>query len=207
MMDLFLHYRKDKSLADQLLYRACDELNIDSTDHQLIYDHIYDIVRVIEKYNNENTIAVGTTGTITERLCEAGLLSSVSTTYDKLPGDWKWVGDFYIESIPFNVIVSVKSFKAKERLLSSGSGNYLSPTIGFGLFNDETEFTLKRISKYPFRAFLGIYMPSLLYEQLDDSVIQLKNINHKPFIRKLEDFVEDLQQSKNQNGKLDITNI
>ena len=84
-MDQFLHYKKDNTLADQLLYRACEELNIDSTDHQLIYDHIYDIVRVIEKYNNENTIAVSTTGTITERLCEAGLLSSVSTTYDKLP--------------------------------------------------------------------------------------------------------------------------
>ena len=207
MIDHFLHYQKDNTKADTLLFRACNELNINATDCQMVYRNIYDIVRVLEVYNNQETIAVGTTGTITERLCEAGLLSSVEGTYDKLPNDWKWVGDYYIESIPFNVIVSVKSFKAKERLLSSGSGNYLSPTIGFGLFNDETEFTLKRISKYPFRAFLGIYIPSLLFEQLDDSVIQLKNINHKPFIRRLDDFVEDLQKAKNPKGKLDITKI
>ena len=59
----------------------------------------------------------------------------------KLARDWKWMGDFYVRGEPFNTIVTVKSFKAKERLLSSGTGNLLSPTIGFGLFDDPAEWS------------------------------------------------------------------
>ena len=80
----------------------------------------------------------------------------------------------------------------------------LVPLVDFILFRQPP----KAISIFAaLLSFLGIYIPSLLFEQLDDSVIQLKNINHKPFIRRLDDFVEDLQKAKNPKGKLDITKI
>jgi len=190
--------------ADRLLHRACIDLAIDPQNSGDIYTAIYRLRDKLQAYNDVEKIAVGTTGTITERLCEAAL-KSIGAGYGKLPKDWKWVGDYYITSIPFNVIVSVKSFKTKERLLSSGSGNYLSPTIGYGLFNDVKEFSLNRIAKYPFRAFIAIYMPRDTYDQLETDVQSLKNINNQPFIRKIEDFPEDLSSARDKKHKLDIT--
>jgi len=202
-MSAVLHY-KLQTLADQLIYKACIDLEIDPESPTDIYNNVYRLRDRLKEVNDLSPIPVGTTGTITERYCEAALIS-INSGYGKLPGDWKWVGDFYIESIPFNVIVSVKSFKAKERLLSSGSGNYLSPTIGFGLFNDSSEFKFNRVAKYPFRAFIAIYMPIDTYEQLEADVQSLKNINNRPFIRKIEDFPRDLLSAKDKKHRLDIT--
>jgi hypothetical protein len=202
-MSELLHYKLNTK-ADKLIYNACSDLGIDPVNANDIYINVYRLRDKLQAENDLSSIAVGTTGTITERLCEAALIS-INSGYGKLPNDWKWVGDFYIESIPFNVIVSVKSFKAKERLLSSGSGNYLSPTIGFGLFNDSREFRFNRVAKYPFRAFIAIYMPKDTYDQLDTDVQSLKNINNRPFIRKIEDFPEDLSSARDKKHKLDIT--
>lgn len=202
-MSAVLHYNL-QTQADQLIYKACIDLEIDPESSTDIYNNVYRLRDRLKEVNDLSPIPVGTTGTITERYCEAALIS-INSGYGKLPSDWKWVGDFYIKSIPFNVIVSVKSFKAKERLLSSGSGNYLSPTIGFGLFNDSSEFKFNRVAKYPFRAFIAIYMPIDTYEQLEADVQSLKNINNRPFIRKIEDFPRDLLSAKDKKHRLDIT--
>ena len=199
----FLHYELN-TIADTLLYEVCNDLGVDPRDPKEIYNNILQIRDKLDEINLKKAILVGTTGTITERLCEAGLMS-INANYGKLPQNWKWVGDFYIESIPFNVIISVKSFKAKERLLSSGSGNYLSPTIGYGLFNDVNEFKIKRLAMYPFRAFIAIYMPSDTYNLLEEDAKNLRNINNQLFIRKLENFTDDLTAANDKKHKLDIT--
>ena len=49
-------------------------------------------------------------GTMTEGM--TGLICGVGDSYSKLPTDWKWIGDYFIRSVPFNVIISVKSFKS-----------------------------------------------------------------------------------------------
>ena len=70
--------------------------------------------------------------------------------------NWKWLGDFVLLGYPLNIIISVKSFTAKERLLVSGTGSTLTPTIGFGLFKNPSEFKSSRLHSYILRGFLAI---------------------------------------------------
>jgi hypothetical protein len=193
--------------ADEILHDVYRTLGIAPGDYNQIFDSIDDIVTQLADLNRFDTIPVGTTGTITERLCEAGLKSVVKDSYGKLPSQWKWVGDFYIEGTPFNIIISVKSFKAKERLMASGSGNILSPTVGFGLFDDPGEFNEERVRRYPFRAFLAIYVPQALYDQLESNVQNLTNMNGKAFIRSINFLREDIKEALGQGEKIDITKV
>ena len=48
-------------------------------------------------------------------------------------------------------------------------------------------------------------MPIDTYEQLEADVQSLKNINNRPFIRKIEDFPRDLLSAKDKKHRLDIT--
>ena len=193
--------------ADQILENVYNDLGIMDGDYDHIFNRIDDIVTKLADLNRSETIAAGTTGTITERLCEAGLKSVVKNSYGKLPPQWKWVGDFYIEGTPFNIIISVKSFKARERLMASGSGNILSPTIGFGLFDDPDEFKEERVRRYPFRAFLAIYVPQDLYDQLENNVKKLTNMNGNPFIRGINYLREDIKEALGKAKKIDITKV
>ena len=74
---------------------------------------------------------------------------------------------------PFNAVISVKSYKVKERLLVSGSGSLLVPTIGWGFMNDPNEFKYERLKNYLYRGFIAIYMPK---ETLDKSEKNSKNL-------------------------------
>lgn len=192
--------------ADRILNDVYIALGIQNAVDSEKYNAIDRIVTELQNINNRNTIGVKTTGTISERLCELALRSAVSGIYNNLGRDWKWIGDFSILGNPFNLIVSVKSFKAKERLMASGSGNVLSPTIGWGLFNDPAEWTEARIKGYLFRAFIGIYMPSILLNQLPDEARAILNINGKLFLRSVNTFIDDLGQSLS-DGKIDITKV
>ena len=57
------------------------------------------------------------------------------------------------------LLYQLKSYKAKERLLVSGSGSLLVPTIGWGLFDDPNLWKYERLKNYLYRGFIAIYMP------------------------------------------------
>lgn len=179
--------------ADVILTEVYQTLNIEKLTSEEKYNHINDIVMGLRKINRQSKIDIKTTGTISERLCELALKSAVDGLYNNLSREWKWIGDFSILGNPFNLIISVKSFKAKERLMSSGSGNILSPTVGWGLFDDISEWSEQRIKSYLFRAFIAIYMLKDLYNKLLQSSKDKLNINNKKFIRTIDTFITDLR--------------
>ncbi len=195
------------SEADRLLDTVYNSLGIANLNKAQKYQRINDIVDELGKLNINQKINGKTTGTISERLCELALESALGKdSYETMGQKWKWIGDFSIAGKPFNVIVSVKSFKAKERLISSGSGHILSPTIGWGLFNDPKEWGDVRTKSYVFRAFTAIYMPQPLYNKLSVSSKAVTNLNGKLFLRTIDDFAIDLSKASIAN-RIDITKI
>jgi hypothetical protein len=182
------------------------------------YDHIYDILdardRVYTDIKNAGlNVTVKVTGQVTELICEIGLKAVAANRYGRLPKTWDWVGDFAILGTPFNLFVSVKSYKAKERLIVSGTGQNAAPVIGYGLFNDPDEWSPDRVKQYKQRGFIAIYMPKDLYNRLNAMnpanahtpkdikkwtsengypATDIKNIYDRPLLRKLEDFTKDL---------------
>lgn len=158
---------------------------------------------------------VSVTGAVTELICKIGLEATVPGRYDVLPKTWSWVGDFAIMGSPFNLFVSVKSYKAKERLIVSGTGQNAAPVIGYGLFDDAKEWSPNRVKQYKQRGFIAIYLPKSLYDTLDGMVstntaytqnqrnrfasngypsTKILNIYDKPLLRKIEDFTSDLSR-------------
>lgn len=192
--------------ADKILKIVYEKLDILESNFLEKFLRIDDIIIELEKINNDKKINIKSTGTISERLCKLGLEAAVPNLYRNLNNDWKWIGDFYLKGAPFNIIVSVKSFTAKERLLASGTGNLLSPTIAFGLFNDPAEWSEQRVKSYLYRGFFAIYMPKKLFHILGDEVKNITNINNKPFLRPLINFTDDLKNAV-QNEKIDPKKI
>lgn len=188
--------------ADEFINKALQNLGLGDASNLEVYGKINEIVAELQTMNKAQTISAGTTGTITERLCQRGLQAACPDSWKKMSGEWKWLGDFYILGAPFNTIITVKSFKAKERLLSSGTGNLLSPTIGYGFFDDPTEWSPSRLISYIFRAFFVIYMPWQLLSQLSADAKDMLNINRRPFLRNIESLIPDIQGAMSE-GKLD----
>ena len=117
-------------------------------------------------------------------------------SYYRLTGqNWKWLGDFVLLGYPLNIIISVKSFHAKERLLVSGTGSTLTPTIEFGLFKKPSEFKSSRLHSYILRGFSAIYIPQTTLGEVEQDSKELQNLNGKVFLRPLEDFGNDLRDS------------
>lgn len=173
-------------------------------------DQLYANVDNIVQYLNTEVhaiapIAVGTTGSILETLCRYGLDAAVEgtgATVTRMPQQWKWVGDFSIPGDPFNLVISCKSFKAKERLLASGSGSALSPTIGWGAFNDPAEFSSARVASYAYRGFVAVYMPEATRAALTDQARAFTNINGNPFIRPHSTMIADIRAAINSHGRI-----
>ena len=92
-------------------------------------------------------------------------------------------------------MVSVKSFKAKERLLVSGTGTLHAPTIGWGRFNVPSEWTKQRLEAYLFSGFLAIYMPSATISLLPSESKKVENFYRRPLICPIKDFGNDLQKN------------
>jgi hypothetical protein len=183
------------TITDDLLEQAYESLGIGESTPSEKYGHVYSIRDEIYRIAKSKKFDIqhSTTGAISERLCQLGLESAVPNTYFKMPQSWKWVGDYYVLGAPFNTIVSVKSYKARERLLVSGTGNLLSPTIGWGLLDSPKEFSVSRLESYKYRAFMAIYAPQdKLLDHLSKEERAVTNINGNPLIRPLEDFVADL---------------
>ena len=197
-----------RTKADRLLTAAYKQLGLTNASSQNKYDRIDEIVSWLAKRNSRSRIAVATTGTITERLCGLALEGYLGDgCFETLPQQWKWLADFSILGRPLNVLVSVKSFKAKERLLMSGSGVLLAPTIGFGLFDDPSEWRVPRLHNYVLRGFVSIYMPEPLYVRVKESqpeAARFRNLNSNRFLRPLEAFGRDLAKAKLE-GRIDPT--
>lgn len=190
-------------IFDEAIYCAGQAGNPPSVQ----YANIYDILDARDDVHKAILAAgltedVSVTGKVTELICEIALKASAQTRYDRLPKTWDWVGDFAIIGSPFNLFVSVKSYKAKERLIVSGMGQNAAPVIGYGLFDDPSEWSTERVKQYKQRGFIAIYMPKKLYDTLGKqhtssqgySAAEIKNIYDQPLLRKIEDFANDISR-------------
>jgi hypothetical protein len=189
-----------------LVNGALAALGLEGQPAAAIYTQIDALVAHLHAINAQQRIDVVVTGNISERLCRYGLEAAVAGpnggTFDRMPRYWKWVGDFYLLGEPFNVIISVKSFTARDRLLASGSGNLLSPTVGWGLFNQPAEFSYDRVVSYAYRGFTAIYAPAALIQALPPNVTNFTNINGNPLMRDLAALVADVQHTMGANHRV-----
>jgi hypothetical protein len=192
--------------ATTLINQALAALEITGQPPAVLYANVQAILEYLQtEVHALAPIAVGTTGTILEQLCRYGLEAGVAgttATVHRMPQQWKWVGDFSIPGDPFNLLVSVKIFKARERLLASGSGSALSPTIGWGAFNDPLELTSNRITSYAYRGFVAVYMPEATRTELTAAALAFTNINGRPFVRNHADLVQNIHDTINQHGRI-----
>lgn len=203
-------------IFDETLARS----GFSASNPQIQYANIYTILAARDSVYADLKAAgikedVSVTGSVTEMICKIALDAAVPGRYAKLPTTWSWIGDFAIMGSPFNLFVSVKSYKAKERLIVSGTGQNAAPVIGYGLFNDKREWSMSRVKQYKQRGFVAIYLPNALYNTLDAMTpnntaytkrqrsrfasqgypaTKVLNIYDKPLLRKLEDFSNDLSR-------------
>ena len=185
------------SKADKLLQRALQQLKIENKSSEEKFNNIYKLMPVLDSFNKEELFSVSTTGTISERICGWALDAALPDGFFRnTSNEDKWLGDYIMLGAPFNVVISVKSYKAKERLLVSGSGSLLVPTIGWGLFDDPTEFKLERLKNYLYRGFIAIYMPKSTLKLLDSDSKKLENTHKEIFIRPIENLISDIRKSK-----------
>ena len=185
------------SKADKLLQRALQQLKIENKSSEEKFNNIYKLMPVLDSFNKEELFSVSTTGTISERICGWALDAALPDGYFRnTSNEDKWLGDYIMLGAPFNVVISVKSYKAKERLLVSGSGSLLVPTIGWGLFDDPTEFKFERLKNYLYRGFIAIYMPKSTLKLLDSDSKKLENTHKEIFIRPIESLISDIRKSK-----------
>ena len=105
----------------------------------------------------------------------------------------KLYGDFLIPTAPHNLFVSVKSERARERLILSG--NRLE-TVGFGFFKQPQEFTSESRRRLFTRwGFSAIYMPESTLKSVRTRLggHMPVNRNGRPLYRPLSRFGPDLR--------------
>lgn len=178
------------------------------------YEHLYDILDARNSITADIATAgltedVSLIGSLTEKICEIAIKAVCDEKrYSKLPKNWKWLGDFAVTGLPFNLYISVKSYYAKERLIVSGTGQMAAPVVGYGLFKDVNEWNPSRVGQYKHRGFVAIYIPHDIYDALSRKtgkghpVTDVKNIYDKPFLRDIADFSNDLKNVVNTNNIL-----
>ncbi|MHA1613597.1 MAG: hypothetical protein ACTSYJ_02060 [Candidatus Thorarchaeota archaeon] len=116
-----------------------------------------------------------------------------------------FLGDFLIPAAPSNLLISVKTEKARERLLASGFG---LPVVGFGFFSEPNEFWSKeRMLSYRMTGFTAIYMPENTYrgiiEHLEENGIKDQNCNQfqRELYRPLTKFGDDIVRVTGKNAQ------
>ena len=112
--------------------------------------------------------------------------------------DLKAFGDILIPAAPSNLIISVKSEAARERLLYSAN---MIEGIGFGFFNDPSEFwTGSRMRLLKRMGFSAIYLPVGTFEIIMDHIIaegdeaHSVNVNGTALYRPHTIFGEDMRR-------------
>jgi len=184
------------SKADEILGKVLTELNLINASPEEKFQNVYNMFPILDRLNQQDTFSVSTTGTITERVCAWALDAALPSGYFRLTSnDDKWLGDYCLLGTPFNIVISVKSYKVKERLLVSGSGSLLVPTIGWGFMDDPDEFKFKRLKNYLYRGFIAIYMPKNTLEQTEENSRNLENTHKQKFLRPIENLVSDIKSS------------
>ena len=183
--------------TDQILSKVYERLDLHSD-----YDKaakLYEIINELSNIDSEEKIGGKITGTITERIVEIILRVYAKDTYFRITDKAnEWVGDFGLLGLPFNTIISVKSYSTKERALTSGSGSALCPTILYGHFLEENfvDFDkVERLLSYKIRGFTSIYMPSYTFDKLPNEAKNFRKINNNYFIRKIENFGPDISKT------------
>jgi hypothetical protein len=106
------------------------------------------------------------------------------------------LGDILVPCAPTNLVISVKSEVARERLLYSANS---IEGVGFGFFKEPEEFwTASRMSLYKRMGFTAIYMPDTTFEQVaakvsaDGNHRHAININGTALYRPLSVFAADM---------------
>ena len=106
------------------------------------------------------------------------------------------LGDILVPCAPTNLVISVKSEVARERLLYSANS---IEGIGFGFFKEPEEFwTDSRMALYKRMGFTAIYMPDHTCEAVMAHVVQngserhAVNINGTDLYRPLTRFGDDM---------------
>lgn len=107
-------------------------------------------------------------------------------------------GDILIPCAPTNLVISVKSEAARERLLYSSNA---IEGIGFGFFNEPSEFwTESRMALYKRMGFSVIYMPDETHTDVLNHVKDKEaekhavNINGTDLYRPLSIFGDDMRR-------------
>jgi hypothetical protein len=192
-----------KSCLPQLghsLTSSCEDIYQDQDRFRSLLNQ-HNLGKIVLKDCKAGPVPGSTTGTITERFAAMGL-ATVMERSDFHPFDKseKWIGDFSLRAYPLSTVVSCKSFTAKERLIVSGLGIELVPTIGFGWFNDPTEFHEQRCKSYLIRGFNSIYMPEHTRIAVEMGGREVLNHNGQPFLRDILDFPRDVLKSVGASG-------
>lgn len=199
---------QQEMIMKEILIRA----NLLNENAQVQYANLSTILQERDNVSNDIHAAglkedVSVVGGVTELICKIGLEAAAPNRYAHLPNAWKWVGDYAITGLPFNLYISVKSYYARERLIASGTGQGAAPIIGYGLFKDESEWSPKRVHQYRHRGFVAIYMPSSLYAVLSQKTgngypaTDILNIYNRPLLRKIDDFANDISSSERNGAK------
>ena len=154
-------------------------------------------------------------GAIMEALCSEVLTNHKVPHMQTGPKDWpqwdsvshitlnsgkftriKLYGDILVPAAPHNLLITIKSEAARERLILSG--NRLD-IVGFGFFNEPKEFCSEdRMKLYKRWGFLAIYMPKDTLASINSHLTQKSlmhyalNINGRPLYRSLDDFGDDI---------------
>jgi len=76
--------------------------------------------------------------------------------------------------------------------------------VGWGLFNDPTEWSVNRVRKYMFRSFIAIYLPAALLKDVSESSRAVLNVNGKPFLRDLRSFTTDVTNALDNDNYIRI---
>ena len=110
----------------------------------------------------------------------------------------KAFGDILIPCAPTNIVISVKSVAARERLLYSANS---IEGVGFGFFNQPNEFwTVSRMALYKRMGFSAIYMPDethasvMAHLETEKSTSHAVNINGTQLYRPLTAFGADMRR-------------
>jgi len=197
-------------IFNEILIRS----GMDGKTAQEQYKHLYDLLDARNSITAEINAAglnedISLIGSVTEKICGIGIKSVCNDQrYSVLPKHWKWLGDFAITGIPFNLYISVKSYSAKERLIVSGTGQIAAPVVGYGLFKDIKEWSPSRVDQYKHRGFIAIYMPKDLFQSLSvksgkgHPVTNTKNIYGNPFLRDIANLPSDLKKVVNSTNSI-----
>lgn len=109
----------------------------------------------------------------------------------------KAFGDILIPAAPANIVISVKTQAARERLLYSAN---MIEGVGFGFFDEPSEFwSQSRMNLFKRMGFTAIYLPDSTYTALTAHIVRSHlesfavNINGKELYRPLSRFGADMR--------------